>query len=73
LKKQFKQGKNELILKAIRTFVIEQMEKMDKLTLDDLAINPFLVGTLNLTTPEEIVSFFVNQRFQRGVVTAFGT
>jgi hypothetical protein len=49
------------------------MKKMDVLTLDDLTINPFLVGTLHLETPEEIVEFFVNQRFQRGVVTAFGT
>lgn len=63
----------QLISNAAREFVTDQIEKLDSLTLDDLAINPFLVGTLNLTTPEEIISFFVNQRFQRGVVTAFGS
>lgn len=65
--------RSELILAAIREFVLEQMRKTDKLTLNDLAINPFLVATMNLQTPEEIVEFFVNQRFQRGVVTAFGS
>ncbi len=58
---------------AIGKFVADQTKKIEQLTLDDLAINPFLVGTLNLRTPEEIVGFFVNQRFQRGVVTAFGS
>jgi len=48
------------------------MKKIDSLNLDDLVLNPFLIRTLNLQRPEEIVEFFVNQRFQRGVVTAFG-
>jgi len=48
------------------------MKKIDSLNLEDLVLNPFLIRTLNLQTPEEIVEFFVNQRFQRGVVTAFG-
>lgn len=73
MKSEKEKGKSEQILRAIRKFVLDQMKKMDVLTLDDLTINPFLVGTLHLETPEEIVEFFVNQRFQRGVVTAFGT
>jgi len=65
--------KSRQILKAVREFVLDQMKKMDTLTLDNLSINPFLVGTLNLQTPEDVIEFFVNQRFQRSVTTAFGT
>lgn len=65
--------KSRQISEALREFVLRQMKKLNELTLNNLTIDPFLVGTLNLETPEEIVGFFVNQRFQRGVVTAFGS
>jgi Type II restriction endonuclease EcoO109I len=61
------------ISKRIRTFVKDNIAKVDKLRLDDLAFNPYLVEAMGLKTPEEIVEFFVNQRFQRGVVTSFGS
>lgn len=51
----------------------DNIVKVDKLHLNDLAINPYLVEAMGLRTPEEIVEFFVNQRFQRGVVTSFGS
>lgn len=59
--------------RRIRTFVKDNVAKVDKLRLDDLAFNPYLVEAMGLKTPEEIVEFFVNQRFQRGVVTSFGS
>ncbi|MGP8056931.1 MAG: PmeII family type II restriction endonuclease [Nitrososphaerales archaeon] len=67
-----KQAKAE-ITKRIRAFVKKNITKVDGLHLDGLAINPYLVETMGLGTPEEIVEFFVNQRFQRGVVTSFGS
>ena len=56
----------------IRAFVSDNIMKIDAVHLDDLAINPYLVETMGLKTAEEIVDFFVNQRFQRAVVTSFG-
>lgn len=67
-----KLGTEEKIIKNIRAFVKNQMKKLDALILEHLVINPFLVGTLNFKKPEEVVEFFVNQRFQRSIVTAFG-
>jgi hypothetical protein len=61
------------ISKRIKAFVTRNITKIDAIHLDDLAINPFLVETMGLKTAEEIVEFFVNQRFQRGVVTSFGS
>lgn len=61
------------INRRIRAFVINNIKKIDSLNLEDLAINPYLVETMGLKTAEEIVEFFVNQRFQRGVVTSFGS
>lgn len=49
------------------------MSKLDALTLDDLNINPYLIATMNLTTPEQIIYFYVDQYFTRSIVTAFGS
>ena len=49
------------------------MSKLDALTLDDLNINPYLIATMNLSTPEQIVDFYVDQYFYRSIVTAFGS
>jgi len=63
----------EEIEKRIRKFVTDNLEKMNELRLEDIAINPYLIATMDLRTPEEIVEFTVTQRFQRGIVTAFGS
>ena len=73
MKKQEKDGKQSLITSAVRAFVAKQLENLNRLTLDGLTINPFLVRALNYQTPEEVVEFFVNQRLQRSVATAFGS
>jgi hypothetical protein len=66
-------GQEKEIRTRINTFITRNIKKIDAIHLDDLVINPYLVETMGLKTGKEIVEFFVNQRFQSGVVTSFGS
>ena len=62
-----------LLESRIREFVKDNLAKINKLHLSDIAINPYLIATMNLHAPEEVVDFIVTQRIQRSVVTSFGS
>ncbi len=63
----------DLIVQKLREFVSTQISKLDNLRLEDLNINPYLIATMNLETPQDIVEFQVDQYFNRAIVTAFGS
>ncbi len=66
-------NKENKIREKIARYIIEMMKKYEKLSRADLAINPFLAGTLKLESEEDILKFFITQRLQRGIVTSFGS
>lgn len=66
-------NKEKRIRDKIAEYIIEMTKKYEKLSRDDLAINPFLAGTLQLESEEDILKFFITQRLQRGIVTSFGS
>jgi hypothetical protein len=66
-------NKEEQIRAKIAEYIIKMIQKYESLKKDDLAINPFLAGTLKLDTEEDILKFFITQRLQRGIVTSFGS
>jgi hypothetical protein len=59
-----------------RSFLEKRADRIRRLKLDDLDINPFLVrmlsAKLGLHRPRAIVEWLVNQRLERGTVTGFG-
>jgi hypothetical protein len=61
----------------IKSFLEKRYEGIRGLRLDGLNINPFLARALKthlvIEDPKSIVSFFVRQRLERGLVTAMGT
>ena len=66
-------NKENKIREKIAEYIIKMTQKYEKLNRDDLAINPFLAGTLKLESEEDILKFFITQRLQRGIVTSFGS
>lgn len=66
-------NKEHKIREKIAEYIIKMTQKYEKLNRDDLAINPFLAGTLKLESEEDILKFFITQRLQRGIVTSFGS
>jgi len=66
-------NKENKIRGKIAEYIIEMTKKYEKLSRADLAINPFLAGTLKLESEEDILKFFITQRLQRGIVTSFGS
>lgn len=53
-------------------FFHKQLEMLEKLSLNSLMINPFLVKALGLNTPEEIILFNLYQTVTRSIVTSWG-
>ena len=49
------------------------LRNISTLTLDHINVNPFLIRTLHLRTPEEILRFNVYQTISRSIVTSMGT
>lgn len=66
-------NREQKIRDKIAEYIIEMMQKYEKLKRADLAINPFLAGALKLDSEEKIWKFFITQRLQRGIVTSFGS
>lgn len=66
-------NKEKKIREKIAEYIIKMTQKYKNLKRDDLAINPFLAGTLKLDTEEDIFKFFITQRLQRSIVTSFGS
>lgn len=63
----------ENFLSAIcRDFTKRQLSMIRSLELDDLIPNPFLIRSLNLRTPEEVVHINVYMRATRSIVTSMG-
>ena len=63
----------ENFLSAIsRDFTKRQIDMIRGLTLDNLNPNPFLIKTLNLHTPEEVVKLNVYMVSTRSIVTSMG-
>lgn len=55
-----------------RDFIRRQLKAVDRLKLDDLTPNPFLVKALGLRTPEEVVRLNVYMAATRSMVTSMG-
>lgn len=55
-----------------RNFTKRQVDMLRCLTLDSLNPNPFLIQSLNLDTPEEVVRINVYAAATRSIVTSFG-
>lgn len=53
-------------------FTARQLETINSLSLESLSINPFLVRSLKLKEPEDIVRFNVYQAVTRSIVTSMG-
>jgi hypothetical protein len=66
-------NKEKKIREKIAEYIIKMTQKYEDLKRDDLAINPFLAGTLKLDTEEDALKFFITQRLQRSIVTSFGS
>lgn len=60
----------ERIAVEFRAFVRRRIAGIEELKPENFRPNPFLAAVLG---PELMASFPVNQRFERGVVTSFGT
>lgn len=55
-----------------RGFIRRQVEMLRSLKLADMNPNPFLIRSLNLVTPEEVVRLNVYAAVTRSIVTSFG-
>ncbi len=53
-------------------FTARQLETINSLSLESLTINPFLVRSLKLEEPDDIVRFNVYQAVTRSIVTSMG-
>jgi len=61
-----------LVTLQTRHFVRKQIRMIESLTLESLLPNPFLVQSLNLKTPQEVVELNVYMRVTRSIVTSMG-
>jgi hypothetical protein len=55
-----------------RDFTSRQIKNLQGLSLDSFNTNPFLIPSLNLSTPEDVVRFNVYNAATRSIVTSFG-
>lgn len=55
-----------------RAFTKRQLDMINSLSLDKLSPNPFLIHTLNLKTPEELIRINVFMVTTRSIVTSMG-
>jgi len=64
------------IREHLEAFLKRRAATIAELHLDDLNINPFMIRLLshelNLNDAKSIVEWFLDERMQRGIVTAFG-
>ncbi len=60
------------ILSIGRVFSRRQIENIQKLTLDDINPNPFLLKALHLKSAEELIEILGFARITRSIVTSFG-
>lgn len=67
-----KTPRDNLISAMGRGFTKRQVDMIRNLMLDKLNSNPFLITTLNLKTPEEVVRVNVYQAATRSIVTSMG-
>jgi len=69
-------GKREQIRQIFEGFLRERARAIRRLRIEDLDVNPFLIRLLSkelgLNDARSIVRWLVNQRLERGTVTAFG-
>ncbi len=69
--------KRRKIIAIFEEFLKRSMQRISKLTLDDFDFNPFLLRILargmGFNGARDIVSWMVQQRLERGMVTSFGT
>jgi hypothetical protein len=61
-----------LVTLQTRHFVRKQIKMVESLTLEHLLPNPFLIQSLNLKTPQEVVELNVYMRVTRSIVTSMG-
>lgn len=61
-----------LIAALARKFTKKQVENLKDLTLAKMNPNPFLIQSLNLSTPEEVIRLNVYAAATRSIVTSFG-
>ncbi|MDH7486174.1 MAG: PmeII family type II restriction endonuclease [Anaerolineae bacterium] len=70
------QSRRERIRQILEDFLRYRLARIERLSLDDLDINPFLLRLLShemgLNDARSVVEWLVSQRFERGTVTAFG-
>ena len=55
-----------------REFSNRQLKMINEINLDKLSVNPFLIKTLNLSTPEELIRLNVYMLATRSIVTSMG-
>jgi hypothetical protein len=63
---------DNLLVLITREFVRKQVRMLDELTLDRMSPNPFLIKSLNLQTPREVVELNVYMFATRSIVTSMG-
>ncbi|MFN3479492.1 MAG: PmeII family type II restriction endonuclease [Thermodesulfovibrionales bacterium] len=63
----------DLIKKEFLAIARSRHNALEKLDINNLNFNPFLLKILNLDTPRKIAEFMINERLERSVVTSFGT
>ena len=63
---------DNFIAAVSRSFTRRQLEMLRSLDLDAMYPNPFLIQSLNLSTPDEVVRLNVYAAATRSIVTSFG-
>jgi len=69
-------AQRQCIRQIFEDFLRQGLARIERLSLDDLNVNPFLLRLfsheLGLNNARSIVEWLVSQRFERGAVTSFG-
>ena len=60
------------VKKQLQGIAQARFNALDKLSIETLDFNPFLLRLLGFETPREIAEFMVTQRTERGAVTSYG-
>src|SRR5690348_13363428 len=60
-----------------KNFLDDRIKSIERLTVGDFELNPFLIATIKnqmkLETPYDVSQWLVRQRIERGLVTGFGS
>ena len=64
------------VKRQTRKFLKDRISGIEKLRLDDIELNPFLIASIKnqfgMKNQNDLAKWIINQRIERGLVTAFG-